>query len=66
MELNEEEFTEEQLEVMTNYHTKNQTNAFAPSWVKSAADFHRRPHSLEGSMCATIGGTRSSNIGKQK
>ena len=63
MELSEDEFTEEQLQDMTDYHSKNQTNAFAPSSVKLTADFHQCPKSHGGSMCATTGGTRSSRGG---
>ena len=69
MELNEDEFTEEQLQAMTDYHATYQTSVFAPSWVKSVAQrqggqFPRRPHSVGGAtMCAPTGG---SNIGKRK
>ena len=37
MELREEELTEEQLQQMIEFHSKNQTSHFAPSWIKSAA-----------------------------
>ena len=64
MELREEELTKEQLQQMTEFHSKNQTSCFAPSWIKSAATHGgagTRTHG--GSMCATIGGTRSSRGG---
>ena len=37
MELREEELTEEQLQQMIEFHSKNQTSCSAPSWIKSAA-----------------------------
>ena len=64
MELREEELIEEQLQQMTEFHSKNQTSRFAPSWIKSAATHGgalARTHG--GLMCATIGGTRSSRGG---
>ena len=64
MELREEELTEEQLQQMTELHSKNKTSHFAPSWIKSAATHGgagARTHG--GSMCATIGGMRSSQGG---
>jgi hypothetical protein len=63
MELREEELIEEQLQLMTEYHSKKQINVFAPSWIKSAADTHRFPRTHGGSMCATIVATRSSRGG---
>ena len=64
MELREEELTEEQLQQMTEFHSKNQTSHFAPSWIKSTAT-HGGAHACTrgGSMCATIGGMRSSRGG---
>ena len=64
MELRVEELTEEQLQQMTKFHSKNQTSCFAPSWIKSVATHGgtgTRTHG--GLMCATIGGTRSSRGG---
>ena len=61
MELGEEVLTEEQLHQMTEFHSKNQTSRFTPFWIKSAATHGgagARTHG--GSMCATIGDTRSS------
>ena len=61
MELREEELTEEQLQQMTEFHSKNQTSRFAPSWVQSVVSHGRTcAHTRGGLMCATIGGTRSS------
>ena len=64
MELREEELTEEQLQQMIEFHSKNQTSRFAPSQIKSVATHEgvgaRTPR---GSMCGTIGGTRSSRGG---
>ena len=64
MELRKEELTEEQLQQMTEFHSKNQTSRFAPSWIKSAITHGgMRAHTRGGLMCATIGGTRSSRGG---
>ena len=60
MELREEELTEEQLQQMIEFHSKNQTSRFAPSWIKSATTHGGvGTRTRGGSMCATIGGTRS-------
>jgi len=64
MELREEELIEEKLQQMTEFHSKNRTSRFAPSWIKSAATHGgvgARTHG--GSICATIGGMRSSQGG---
>jgi uncharacterized protein YqiB (DUF1249 family) len=37
MELREEKLTKEQLQQMTEFHSKNQTSRFAPSWIKFVA-----------------------------
>ena len=61
MELREEELTEEQLQQMTEFHSKNHTSRFAPSGIKSVATHgDAGARTRGGSMCATIGGTRSS------
>ena len=61
MEQREEELTEEQLQLMTEFHSKNQTSRFAPSWVQSIVTHgHARARTRGGSMCAIIGGMRSS------
>ena len=64
MELREEELTEEQLQQMIEFHSKNQTSHFAPSWIQSTT-IHGHAHACThgGLMCATIGGTRSSRGG---
>jgi hypothetical protein len=64
MELREEELTKEQLQLMTEFHSKNQTSRFAPSWIQSVVTHgcvHARTYG--GSICATIGGMRSSQGG---
>ena len=64
MELKEEELTEEQLQQMIEFHSKNQTSCSAPSWIKSAATHGGvHPRTCGGSMSATIGGMRSSRGG---
>ena len=64
MELKEEELTKEQLQLMTEFHAKNQTSCFAPSWVQSIVSHgHTHAHTCGGLMCGTIGGTRSSQGG---
>jgi len=46
MELREEELTEEQLQLMTEFHSKNKTSRFAPSWVQSVVSHgHACSHS---------------------
>lgn len=58
MELSEAELTEEQKQIMTEYHSMNQTSALAPSWIQKAANVHMRPRT-HGGKCGRVSGMRS-------
>ena len=64
MKLRKDELTEEQLQLMTKFHSKNQTSRFAPSWVQSTVSHGRaHAHSRGGSLMSANGCTRSSRGG---